>query len=58
MSRPRVLYIMGSLAANDVGEEVVVILGRLSRASFDPRVVSLGGRDDLKGRIQEMKVRT
>lgn len=58
MSRPRVLYIMGSLAANDVGEEVVVILGRLSRASFDPRVVNLGGRDDLKGRIQEMKVRT
>lgn len=58
MSRPRVLYIMGSLAANDVGEEVLAILGRLSRSSFDPRVVNLGGRDELRERIQEMKVRT
>lgn len=49
---------MGSLAANDVGEEILAILGRLSRASFDPRVVSLGGRDELRERIQEMKVRT
>lgn len=56
MKRPRVLYIMGSLAANDLGEEVVAILGRLPRASFDPRVVTLGGQDDLRERVQEMKV--
>lgn len=58
MSRPRVLYILGSLAANDVGEEIVSILGRLSRSSFDPRVVTLGGREDLRHRVNEMKVRT
>jgi len=58
MSRPRVLYILGSLAANDVGEEIVAILGRLSRSQFDPQVVTLGGREDLRGRVQEMKVRT
>jgi hypothetical protein len=58
MSRPRVLYILGSLAANDVGEEIVAILGRLSRSQFDPQVVTLGGREELRGRVQEMKVRT
>ena len=58
MSRPRVLYILGSLAANDVGDEIVAILGRLSRSQFDPSVVTLGGRDDLKRRLEEMKVRT
>lgn len=58
MNRPRVLYVMGSLAANDLGEEVVTILGRLSRAHFDPRVVALGGRQELQGRIEELKVRT
>ncbi len=58
MSRPRVLYIMGSLAANDLGDEVVTILGRISRSSFDPRVVTLGGREDLRERVQEMKVTT
>ena len=58
MSRPKILYVMGSLVANDVGEEMVAILGRLSRSSFDPRVVTLGGREELKERIEEMKVRT
>lgn len=58
MRRPRVLYILGSLAANEVGEEIVAILGRLSRSSFDPRVVTLGGREDLRDRIHELKVRT
>lgn len=58
MNRPRVLYIMGSLAANDLGEEVVTILGRLSRSSFDPQVVSLGGREELGPRIRDMKVTT
>jgi len=58
MSRPRVLYIMGSLAANDLGDEVVAILGRLSRSSFDPRVVTLGGREELRERVREMKVTT
>ncbi len=58
MSRPRLLYILGSLAANDVGDEIVAILGRLSRSRFDPSVVTLGGRDDLKRRVEEMKVPT
>lgn len=58
MNPPRVLYIMGSLAANDLGEDVVAILGQLARASFDPRVVTLGGREDLRERVQEMGVRT
>lgn len=58
MSRPRVLYILGSLAANDLGDELVTILGRLSRADFDPMVVTLGGQDDLRERVQEMKVPT
>jgi glycosyltransferase involved in cell wall biosynthesis len=58
MSRPRVLYIMGSLAANDLGDEVVAILGRLSRSNFDPRVVTLGGREELGARVREMKVTT
>ncbi len=58
MTRPRVLYIMGSLAANDLGEEVVTILGRLSRSSFEPSVVTLGGREELRERVRELKVRT
>ena len=58
MSRPRVLYILGSLAANDLGDELVTILGRLSRADFDPMVVTLGGQEELRERVQEMKVRT
>lgn len=58
MSRPRVLYILASLAANDVGDEIVAILGKLSRSEFEPSVVTLGGREDLKQRIEEMKVRT
>ncbi len=49
---------MGSLVANDVGEEMATVLGRLSRSNFDPRVVTLGGREELKERIEEMKVRT
>jgi glycosyltransferase involved in cell wall biosynthesis len=58
MDRPRVLYVMGSLVANDLGEEIVTILGRLSRAQFDPRVVTLGGREELREQVREMKVRT
>lgn len=58
MSRPKILYVMGSLVANDVGEEMVAILGRLSRSSFEPVVATLGGREELKQQIREMKVRT
>lgn len=58
MDRPRVLYVLGSLVANDLGEEIVTILGRLSRAQFDPRVVTLGGREELREQVREMKVRT
>lgn len=58
MSRPKILYVMGSLVANDVGEEMVTILGRLSRSSFDPRVVALGGREELNQQIREIKVLT
>jgi len=56
MSRPRILYILSSLAANDLGDEIVTILGRLSRSRFEPRVVALGGREELMGRIVELKV--
>ena len=58
MSRPRVIYVLGSLAANDLGDEIVTILGRLSRSEFEPQVIALGGREDLQGRIVEMKVRS
>jgi glycosyltransferase involved in cell wall biosynthesis len=58
MSRPRVFYILGSLEANDTGDEIVTLLGRLSRAQFEPRVVALGGRDDLREQILQMKVRS
>ncbi len=56
-NRPRVFYILGSLEANDMGEEIVAILGRLSRSTFEPRVIALGGREDLRERIAQMKVR-
>jgi glycosyltransferase involved in cell wall biosynthesis len=58
MSRPRILYVLSSLAANDLGDEIVSILSRLSRAEFEPRVVALGGREDLMRRIVELKVNT
>jgi hypothetical protein len=57
MSRPRVLYVLSSLAANDLGDEIVTILGRLSRSNFEPLVVALGGREDLRRRIDELHVR-
>ena len=56
MSRPRILYILSSLAANDLGDEIVTVLGRLSRSEFEPRVIALGGKEELLGRILEMKV--
>jgi glycosyltransferase involved in cell wall biosynthesis len=58
MSRPRVLYILGSLAANDVGDEIVTLLAHLSRSSFEPYVVNLGGPEDLRRRLEEMTVET
>jgi hypothetical protein len=58
MGRPRILYVLSSLAANDLGDEIVSILSRLSRADFDPRVVALGGRADLLRRFVELKVAT
>jgi glycosyltransferase involved in cell wall biosynthesis len=58
MSRPRILYVLGSLAANDLGDEVVTILGRLAQSRFDPAVVNLGGREDLRPRVEAMKVPT
>ena len=56
MSRPRILYIMGSLVANDLGEEVVAILGRIPRDSFEPHIASLSGREELRDRITELDV--
>ncbi len=56
MSPPRILYLLSSLAANDLGDEIVTILGKLSRSKFEPAVVSLGGREDLKRRIDELQV--
>jgi len=58
MSRPRILYILSSLAANDLGDEIVSILARLSRSEFEPGVVVLGGKEELAGRIAELKVET
>jgi hypothetical protein len=49
---------MASLAANEMGEEVMGILGRLPRSNFEPRVVTLGGQDELKGQVEKMKVTT
>jgi len=57
MSRPRILYVLSSLAANDLGDEIVTILGKLSRSKFEPAVVTLGGRADLKHRVDELQVR-
>ncbi|MFQ5536415.1 MAG: glycosyltransferase family 4 protein [Gemmatimonadota bacterium] len=57
MARPRLFYVLGSLEANDTGDEIVTILGRLSRARFEPRVIGLGGSDELRERIARMKVR-
>jgi glycosyltransferase involved in cell wall biosynthesis len=56
MSRPRILYILSSLAANDLGDEIVTVLGHLSRARFDPAVVVLGGKEDLKSRLEDLEV--
>lgn len=47
---------MGSLAANDVGEEVVGVLGRIPRSSFDPQLVTLAGQEELRPRVEAMKV--
>jgi hypothetical protein len=58
MSRPRVLYILGSLAANDVGDEIVAILEKLPRSRFEPCVVNLGGREELRERVDEVSAET
>lgn len=57
MSRSRLFFVLASLEANDTGDEIVTLLGRLSRARLEPRVIALGERDDLQERIVEMKVR-
>lgn len=56
MSRPLLLYVLDSLEEDDVGDQVVTLLGRLSRSRYEPRVVALGPRGSLGGRIREMKV--
>jgi glycosyltransferase involved in cell wall biosynthesis len=56
MSRPRLFFILDSLEEDEVGEQVEILLGRLSRARFEPRVVSLGPRGSLGSRLREMKV--
>ncbi len=56
MTRRRVFYVLDSLEANDVSLNVVTLLGRLARSRFDPRVVSLGGDDELWPTLREMKV--
>ena len=57
MSRLRVFYVLDTLEASDTGDELVSILGRLSRASFEPRVIALGGSEEMRERIADMKVR-
>ena len=56
MSRPRLFYVLDSLEENEVGEQVATLLGRLSRARFEPRVVALDPRGSLDARLREMKV--
>jgi len=56
MSRPRLFYVLDSLEENDVGEQVAILLGRLARSRFEPRVVALGPRGSLGSRLREMKI--
>jgi len=56
MSRTRVLYVLSSLAANDLGDEVVSILGKLPRGHFEPTVAVLGGREDLRASLEALEV--
>jgi hypothetical protein len=54
MTRPRVPHVLGSLAANDVGEEIVTILGRLARSEFDrgqEMPIKIGGSADHSARL-------
>ncbi|HSG08335.1 MAG TPA: glycosyltransferase [Longimicrobiales bacterium] len=56
MSRPRLFYVLDSLEENEVGDQVATLLGRLSRARFEPRVVALDSRGPLDARLREIKV--
>ena len=56
MARPRLFYILDSLEENEVGDQVAILLGRLSRSRFEPRVVALGPRGSLGSRLREMKI--
>ena len=56
MYRPRLFYVLDSLEEDEVGEHVAVLLGRLSRARFEPRVVALGREGPLGPRLRRMKV--
>ncbi|NJD21019.1 MAG: glycosyltransferase [Gemmatimonadetes bacterium] len=56
MNRPRLFYVLDSLEEDEVGDQVVTLLGRLPRSRYEPRVVSLGPRGSLGSRIREMQV--
>ncbi|MDG2283713.1 MAG: hypothetical protein P8L45_11355 [Longimicrobiales bacterium] len=58
MSRLQILHAMGSLVANDVGEGMVPIHGRLSRSTFEPRTVTLGRCEEFNQQIQGIEVLT
>lgn len=55
-ARRHITYVLDSLADDDVGRYVAALLGRLPRSAWEPRVVSLGGSDDLWELFTEMKV--
>ena len=56
MKRRRIFFVLDSLDDDDVGEHVATLLGRLSRARFEPRVVTLKGEGPLGQRIRDMRV--
>lgn len=56
MTRPRLFYVLDSLEENEVGDQVITLLSRISRARYEPRVVSLGAKGSLGSRIREMQV--
>lgn len=54
--RRRVFFVLDSLDEDDVGDHVATLLGRLSRARYEPRVVTLKGEGPLGPRIRDMRV--
>jgi len=56
VTRRRVFFVLDSLDEDDVGDHVATLLGRLSRARYEPRVVTLKGEGPLGPRLRDMRV--